>query len=77
MPLKTPREWAETYEAAINAIVSGEVSSYSLGGRTFSMLDLQRLEEGHRYWLGRLAEIDSGFVTYSDQRRESYEAETL
>ena len=73
MPLKTAREWVELYETAIESIVTGTVSSYSIAGRQFTKHSLTELETLHRYWLGRAAEDDRGFVTYADRRYGSYE----
>jgi hypothetical protein len=66
--LKTPQEWAELYEAAITAIVSGGVSSYSIAGRTFTKLDLPTLQRLYEYWGQRVEGERNGMVSIADMR---------
>jgi hypothetical protein len=68
MPIKSASEWAELYQAAIESIVAGTVSSYSISGRSFTKHDLGTLEDLYRYWLGKAAEQSHGFTTQADMR---------
>ena len=70
MPLKTPQEMAEMYQAAVEALVTGGISSYSIGGRSFTLNNLGQLEDLLRYWTSKAAEQSGGFVTYADFRRQ-------
>lgn len=68
MPLKNPEEMAEMYMAAIEKIVAGTVSSYSISGRSFTKHNLPELEDLYRYWLGKAGEKRHGFTTTADMR---------
>jgi hypothetical protein len=71
--LKTAREWAELYQTAIEALVSGTVSSYSISGRSVTKHNLAEIERLHRYWLGRAQSESGGFVTYANMTAASSE----
>lgn len=66
--MKTPEEKAEMYDRAIDALVAGGVASYTIAGRTFTKLDLEKLERLRNYYAGKAEEAKHGFVTYSDLR---------
>ena len=65
--LKTPKQMAEAYQTAIDAIVSGQLQSYSIPNRgSFTKFDLPALETAYRYWR-RMAEQDEfGCVSLAD-----------
>lgn len=65
---KSPDEMQALYEQAIEALLSGGVQSYTIGARTFTKLDLGKLEDLRRYWEGRSAEGNHGFTTTVDLR---------
>jgi hypothetical protein len=66
--MKTPEEWAELYEQAITAILTGGVSSYSIAGRTFTKLDLPALQRLYDHWSQRVESTRNGIVTVADFR---------
>lgn len=68
MPLKSAEEWAELYQTAIEKIVAGTVSSYSISGRNFTKHNLSELEDLCRYWTAKAAEAKHGFTTSADMR---------
>jgi len=68
MPLKNASELAELYQTAIEAIVAGTVSSYSISGRTFTKLDLPTLHDLYNYWASRASAERLGFTTTADMR---------
>ena len=65
---KSPDEMLALYETAIESLLSGGVQSYTIGSRTFTKLDLGKLEDLRRYWEGRTAESQHGFTTGIDLR---------
>jgi hypothetical protein len=66
--LKSYSEMALMYQTAIESIVTGGLSSYSIAGRSFSKNDLSTLERLFQYYKSKAAEQDRGFVTFADMR---------
>lgn len=66
--MKTPEEWAELYENALTAIITGGVSSYSIAGRTFTKLDLPTIQRLYDFWTQRVESSRHGIVTVADFR---------
>lgn len=66
--MKTYQQKLEMYDAAIDALVAGGVSSYTVAGRTFTKLDLSTLEKLRAYYAAKVQEEKGGFVTFSDMR---------
>ena len=73
--LKTSRDWVEEIQTALSNIITGELASYTLAGRTFTQHNIDSLSRLHKYWMGQMESDSHGIVTYSDQRAESYESE--
>ncbi len=70
MSLKSAQQMAEMYQTAIQSLVGGGISSYSVGGRSFTLNNLGQLEDLYRYWSSKAAETRGGFVTYADMRQQ-------
>ena len=68
--LPTYREKAEAYETAIEAILTGGVSSYSVAGTTFTKLNLEGLERLAQYYRSRAEAESVGFTTVHDMSVE-------
>ena len=66
--MKTAEEWADLYEQALTAIISGGVSSYSIAGRTFTKLDLPTVQRLYDFWAQRVESTRNGIVTVADFR---------
>ena len=66
MAIRTPTEWLELIDDALAGIISGKLSSYSIGGRSFTRHDIRALEDLRAYWESRQAESRNGFVSYGD-----------
>lgn len=66
MATRTADEWLEMIEDAIASIITGKTSSYSIGGRSFSRLDISALEDLRSYWASKAAESRNGFTTSPD-----------
>ena len=59
---------AETLETAYIDIIEGKVSSYTIGGRTFSRLNIKDLFDQLKYWRARANKEQYGSVTQADVR---------
>ena len=69
MAIKTATEWAELYQTAIENLVTDNVQSYSIAGRTFTRLNLSTLERLLKYYSGKAQQEKHGRVTHSDLSR--------
>ena len=69
---KTASEWVSILEAAYESLVTGGVSAYSIGGRSFTLNDLATIRDELDYWRDVQARESGGIVTIADQslRRE-------
>jgi hypothetical protein len=65
---KSYEEKALEYETAISAIVTGQLSSYSIAGRSFTKHDLATLEKLYQYYRSKANEELRGFITLGDMR---------
>ena len=70
--LPTYREKAEAYETAIEALLTGGVSSYSVAGTSFTKHNLEALERLAQYYRSRAEAETTGFTTVADMSREEY-----
>ena len=69
MEIKTATEWAELYETAIENLVTDNVQSYSVAGRTFTRLNLTTLERLYNFYAGKAAQEKHGRVTHANMSR--------
>jgi hypothetical protein len=67
----TDAEMADLYADAIRSLLEGGASSVSIAGRTHTMLDLGKLEEGRDKYLRRANRARGGLVSYGDLRAGS------
>lgn len=70
--LPTYREKAEAYEAAIETILAGGVSSYSVAGTTFTKHNLDGLERLAQYYRSRAEAEVTGFTTSAAMHMEEF-----
>lgn len=71
MAIKSATEWAELYQTAIENLVSDNVQSYSIAGRSFTRLQLPTLERMYTYYVGKAALEKNGRVTVSNLSRHT------
>ena len=63
MPLKTYSEIAQEVETALMAIISGKLNNYNIGGQSYGLLDVDKLEKIYRYYRGKALEDEGGYIT--------------
>jgi len=69
-------EMARHYQVAIKKIVAGTVSSYSIGGQSFTKQDLPKLQEGLKYWRRQATRENYGCRLVADVRSSEPEEVT-
>lgn len=65
---KTAAEMATMYQDAIESIVAGDVSGYTVMGQTFTMHDIEKLERLREYWDRKVTEDSHGVRSVVDVR---------
>lgn len=72
---KTASEWVAILEAAYESLLTGGVSAYSIGGRSFTLNDISTIRDELDHWREVQARETGGIVSIADQsiRRSAYE----
>lgn len=66
MSLKTNEEWATLYQTAIESLLVNPLQSYTIGGRTFTMMDLEMLQKLYEHYYSLYYQETYGNATYVD-----------
>jgi len=69
MAIKSATEWAELYQTAIENLVTDNVQSYTVAGRTFTRLNLTTLERLYTHYAGKAEAEKYGRTTLSNLSR--------
>jgi len=68
--LKSAMEWALLYETALEALASGNVQSYAVGGQQYTRNDLQTVHDLYMMWRDRVLAESAGHTTVADVRED-------
>lgn len=66
--LLSDREMAEKLQAAIVSLVDGSLSSFTVGGTTYTKLSLEGLQKLYDYYAARASRRRHGIVSHLDFR---------